>query len=84
MTLICLFKVVMKISEVNCLSRADFFLPQSSRKSYKKLAVGFFVFHLGIKYRPCLFQQLEKDCMRLNNERNKKLCHLCSLSGCFE
>ena len=66
-------------SEVHCLSRADCFLPQILRESYKKLKVGCFVIHLGIKFGPCLFQQLEKDCIRLNNERNKKLCHLCSL-----
>ena len=38
--------------------------------------------HLGIKFRPRLFQQLKKGCTRLNDERNKKLCYLCS-PKCF-
>ena len=36
--------------------------------------------HVGIKFGPCLFEQLEKDFIRLNNEMNRKLGYLCSLS----
>ena len=49
------------MSEVNYLSRADCFLPQSVRRSDKKLKVGCSVIHLGMTLGPCLFQQLEKD-----------------------